>query len=205
MTTWTNACAILGVTALMLLSGCLGPRQAAPVQRYAFTPEIVAPTVPETDYTLGLRPLVPALPYRLRMVYLEEQRRLGSLPLAEWAEQPAEAVTRALTDALAASGRFQDVGDAANMNRPDYILTGELRKFHENRTQEPWTAEIEVRLELRDATGTANPWSATLLETAAVDGADGAEAADFAAAMNKAIARLAGRTAKAIAAAELGN
>lgn len=196
------AYSLLAVTVAMPLCGCLGPREVASVQRYALDPDIAAPSAPATEYTLGVRPLVPAQPYRLRMVYLQEQRRIETMTLAEWAEQPADAVTRALIDALAASGHFKDVGDAANMNRPDYVLTGDLRKFHENRTQEPWTAEIEVRLELREAAGIANPWSATLHEAVPVDG-DAPTPADLADAMNAAITNIAARTAKAIAAAPL--
>ena len=199
----TVAHTALAVTLVAALCGCLGPREVQPVQRYAIHPDIAAPDAPATEYTLGVRPLVSSLPYGLRMVYLEGRHRLGTLPAAEWGEQPAEAVTRALVDALTASGRFQDVGDAANMNRPDYILTGDLRRFHENRTGQPWTAEIEVRLELRAAMGTANPWSATLHEAIPVENGAEATPADFAAAMNTAISNIAARTAEAAAGAPL--
>ena len=102
-----------------------------------------------------------AQPYRLPLVY-QEGARLGVYPNEEWAEQPGDMVTRAVSDAIMATGRFQDVGNAADMARPDLILTGELRKFHEERSDTSLQAVISLHLELREARGTNAYWVETL-------------------------------------------
>jgi hypothetical protein len=51
------------------------------------------------------------------------------------------------------------------MTRPDLLLTGELRIYQENRTVEPSMAEVEIRLELRQATEPGSLWAETLRET----------------------------------------
>ncbi len=193
-------CCVCCIVALAFTAGCLATRDIERTRLYALHPEIHVTAVEAVDVTLGVRPLFAARPYALPMTFLNGERQLGHRVRDEWAEPPANTVTRALTDALVAANRFKDVGNAADMARPDLLLTGELRMFHENRAQTPATAELEVRIELRPSRDPGGLWAETLYETEPIQGDD---AAAFAAAMNKALARLVQQAAEAIAAVEL--
>ncbi len=151
-----------------LLSGCLTPNHVTVPQRYVLQPDINVSQAKNSGKTLGIRPFMVAQPYRLPLVY-QEGARLGVYPNEEWAEQPGDMVTRAVSDAIMATGRFQDVGNAADMARPDLILTGELRKFHEGRSDTSVQAVISLHLELREARGTNAYWVETLTFTHVIE------------------------------------
>jgi len=129
---------------------------------YTITPELDVAQAQGTERTLGIRPLVAALPYKQQVMFRESDFELRPYDNVQWAELPRDMVTRALTDALVAAKRFKDVGNAADLNAPDWILTGELRRFEEVHTCDPWVAQCEVRLELRDALGSEAIWAGTL-------------------------------------------
>ena len=155
---------LLSITVL-LLSGCLHSPVIEKTRYYAVTPAIKVNPVPSSGLTLGIRPLFVSHTYGPVMAYLDDNHQLGYRSGEEWAESPAYVVTRAIQDALAASRRFADVGNAADMARPDLLLTGELRIYRENRTVEPPTAELEIRLELRKATEPGSLWAETITES----------------------------------------
>ncbi len=188
------------LAALMVagLAGCLTSGEVTPTRRYTIEPVIEVTRSEATDRTLGIRPLEAARPYREAMVYLDQGRELGRRIREEWAERPEEVLTRAITDALAATGCFADAGNAAHMARPDYLLTGEVREFRENRTTTPWQGEIEVRLELREARGVKLVWAATLRATAPMEDESASGAAR---ALARAVADVAAEAAQAMAAA----
>jgi len=180
-------------------AGCLTGGEITPTVRYALEPPLTVSAGGEPiGKTIGIRPLEAARPYREAMVYLDEGNVLGQRVKEAWADRPDAVVTRAIADALAATGRFADVGDAANMARPDYQLTGEVRFFRENRTASPWVGEVEVRLELREALDVRQPWSATLRKAVPMADETGASAAD---ALALAVSHLAADAAQAITAA----
>jgi len=160
---------IVSSLALLTLAGCLTRGEVEPIRRYAVEPVISVETLPPTASTVGVRPLEAARPYREAIVFLGEGQEMGRRLRAEWAERPREVLTRAVTDALIATQRFADVGDAANMVRPDYILTGEVRQFRENHTVTPWQAEVEVRLALRESRGVEQMWAATIRASAPLE------------------------------------
>ena len=145
----------------LVAAGCVTHTYPS-VVLYTIAPELDVPQAEGSDRTLGLRPLIAALPYRQQVMFRASDFELRPYDNVQWAELPRDMVTRALTDALVASKRFEDVGNAADLNAPDWILTGELRRFDEVHTCDPWVAECEVRLELRDALGSAAIWAATL-------------------------------------------
>ena len=180
----------------VMLGGCLSAGDVALKRQFLLAPTIAAAPAQATPHTLGLRPLSAARPYTLSMLYADADGAL--LPYSEvfWAEQPAAAVGRALRDALAASGRFADVGDAAEMSRPRYLLTGELRVFHEDRAVSPAVARIVVKLELREARADGQLWSGTVSAEKALE-ADSPTA--YAKAMTVALEDLAARAANAVA------
>lgn len=145
-----------------LLPGCLSPRTVLMESRYVVQPTVDVASVPTGEDSLGIRPLQVAQPYGVQLAYVDEDHRFGYRPNAEWTEAPGDILTRSLTDAFAACGRFTDVGNAADMRIPSLILTGEIRKFHEDRTQSPPVAVCEVRLELRNARVPGLVWAETL-------------------------------------------
>ena len=105
-------------------------------------------------------------------------------------------IKQALTDALDATGRFEDVGNAADMARPDIILTGDIRSFHEDRGVSPAEAVVELHVAARIAQTKALVWSG--LATARVPltsgGAEGLRAA-MEAAVTQAATEIATNTA----------
>lgn len=186
----------LSVLAL-LLAGCIS-KEYTPIRHFVVMPEVEVERAPAGGETLGYRPIEAALPYRLPMAYLAENHELRYHDRAQWADYPAEILTRAIEDALKAANRFADVGDAGRMARPDYLLTGVLRRFEEDRTVDPPEAVAEVRLELREARGPEVLWDGLLRARVPVEGED---PGDVAAAMSRAVAQIAGEAAAAIAAA----
>jgi ABC-type uncharacterized transport system auxiliary subunit len=184
-------CAALGLTA-----GCLGPREMIGPKTFVIRPEVsIAKTEKMLSATLGVRDCAAPQQYDRRMIVLEPDFRLSSRPNEFWAESPAAALTRSITDALIAGGHFADVGNAFDMARPDAVLTAELRAFHENRAVQPPVAEVEVRLELREARSPQVLWAGTLRE---VEPLAGEEASALAVAMNAAVGRISVKAAQAL-------
>lgn len=188
-------CFVLLVLACAL-AGCLTPNTMQATRIHTLDPKIQVKTFPLTAATIGVRPLQAARPYKTVMAYVDENSQLHYFVDETWAEPPDKYLTRTLTDALGATGHFADAGYAADMSRPDLIVTGELRKFHENRALTPPVAEIEVRLELREARQTRNLWSEILVSRVPVT--DETPAA-LGQSMNQAVAEIATRAAEAIA------
>lgn len=186
---------------VLLLSGCLTGAKYEPTTRYVLQPEVAgtantgASSATTSGKSLGIRRLEAARPYRQAIAYLDAGYVLGNYETAEWAELPSDTVTRALTDALAATGRFSDVGNAADMKVPDLILTGQVRRFEEVRTAEPWTAVCEVRLELRDGQNPVAVWSGTLSSSEPLERND---CSGLAAAMSKAVSKVVAEGVRAI-------
>lgn len=181
----------------LALSGCLFAHNVVRTRHFTLEPQISVTRAERVEKTLGFRPLEVVQTYDRRITFLGPDHALGYREHEAWAEPPRDTVTRAIADALAATGRFSDVGNAADMARPDLMLTGELRKFCENRTRKPWTAEIEVRLELRETRGAAALWADTLHIEIPIQGKTTANA--LAAAMSKAIGDVAKNVAEAAA------
>lgn len=190
---------IMGV--LLTAPGCLTPSELQPVRRYVLEPEldasalaqsnVIAPTV-----TLGIRPLTVARPYTTQIAFRDKDLSLGYYDSAQWAESPSPVVTRTLEDALRLTTVLADVGDAANMARPDLILTGEVRKYYEDRTTEPRQAVLEISLDLRRAQQVESLLMRTFSVGVPMQSDD---VTGFALAMNEALARLAHEAAPAIA------
>ena len=185
---------------VLLCAGCLTPKKIVPTQYYTIDPVIDVGAAEPTALTLGVRPLAVARPYDAGMAYLDSRHRLAYRVKEEWAELPRDVVTRAVMDAITATGRFADVGKAAEMSLPDLMLTGEVRKFHEDRSVRPPIVELEARLELRRTRAKDPIWAQTLrAETPIAD--ESGEA--LAAAMSEAVASIARQAAENIVRADL--
>lgn len=144
-----------------LVAGC-GGLPYTPTVRYVISPDVHLVKAERTERSLGIRPLEPTRRHKQAIAYRVGDYELRYYDSAEWAEAPRAMVTRALMDAIIATGRFQDVGYAADLASPDLILTGELRAFDEVRTENTWLAECEIRLELRQGLQRQAVWTATL-------------------------------------------
>lgn len=173
------------VTVGMILSGCLTPKTVESTRFYTVSPAPLPAGELVNPGALGIRPLLAARPYKLEIAYRAETNRLAYFPKSEWAELPGTMVSRALADAIARSHVFEDTGDATTMSRPDYMFTGELRRFEADYSGDSpafvveaslsiraaltgeglWRDVVEVRIPIgpRDALGTNN---ATLTEIA---------------------------------------
>lgn len=177
--------------------GC-GGATYTPTLTYLVDPVLDIQKAPaQSDVSLGLRPLESANPSLKNMSYADDGVTLQQYPNAQWADAPRDVVTRALIDALSMTQRFQDVGNAADMARPDWTLTGTLRKYYEDRSSGSPQAVCEISMDVRADNGAKPVYSAILKSTVPMDGDT---PADLAKAMEKAVADLAQRTAKALAA-----
>ncbi|MBI2433564.1 MAG: membrane integrity-associated transporter subunit PqiC [Candidatus Hydrogenedentes bacterium] len=185
-----------GFFAVLVFAGCLSSRSVTPVQLYTLDPKIETKQFDATELTVGVRPLHAARPYGRPMVTSDDGLKLEVQDFSAWAEDPRAYLTRALIDALSATHRFEDAGDASDMSRPDLLLTGELRKFRENRGASPAVAEIEVRLVLREAREKKSVWDEILTARMPLKGDTPAALAE---AMDIAVAGIATRAAEAIA------
>ncbi len=183
---------VLGVFAV---TGCIRPT-VTPTVRYVLKPDIAVAQVSPSERSLGIRRLRASALYRTPMLYTQDHQ-IHPYFYAEWATNPEDMVTRAITDAIIATGRFRDAGDASNVNRPELILVGELRRFEADRDASPVVAVCEVRLELREAFGTSLLWADTLLARVPL-AADRVDA--LPGAMSHAVAQIANKAATEIAA-----
>ncbi len=186
---------LLAAAVLCGLSSCLTAGTISPTRYYAVEPQIEVAAVEQVPCTLGLRALASARPYDTRMAYRDSDLRIGYRD-TEWAELPSHVVTRALDDAIDATGRFSDSGNAIDMARPDLMLTGELRRFYEDRGGTPAKAVVELGLEVREARGEAAPWDAIIRAEVPIEGA---EASAVAIAMSEAVAQAVREAAAEIA------
>ena len=184
----------LTVALSLLVIGC-GASNYIPTSYYAVDPPINVEHAPTIDAALGLRPLQAPRTYAKGIVAREANLEVVYLPHATWTDRPQDVLTRALTDALTSSSRFKDVGNASDMFAPDYILTGELRRFDILRNETPWAVICEARLELRHGQERDAVWQDTIQVRKTVEDAGIPAAAH---AMSKAVGELASRVAQDI-------
>ena len=175
----------------LLLAGCLSTPTITPARYYTLNIDARPEPAPPSDRTLGIRPLAGARPYKLDVAYKSGANRLEYFTHAEWAETPPAVVGRALTDGIRATGMFKDVGDAADMSRPDYILTGELRRFEADYTVSPPSAVVELSVAIRPTTLTGTFWEGLVRADSPIAGLEMEKNADaIASAMAEAVSAL---------------
>ncbi len=181
---------------LPLAMGCFGG-EYTPIRHYGIVPTVSVEAMEQTSLSLGLHNLDYARYYKQEMVYRENSYTIAYSEYDQWAELPRDTITRALLDALIQTNRFTDVGYAYDLSRPSLILTGELRKLDQNRATTPWTAECEIRLELRDPLGEKVLWAGTLSAAQPLETQDGQ---GFAIAASKALSTIIQQATERIAA-----
>jgi ABC-type uncharacterized transport system auxiliary subunit len=149
--------ALFVILSFPAVTGCVRPH-IVPTTYYTIAPSVSVEKAEPTDHTLGIRPLSAPLLYKTPILYTEGLE-VRAYPHAEWAMKPSDMVTRTITDAIVATKRFQDAGDAFHVKRPELLLVGDLRKFEVDRDAMPPEAVCEVRLELRETFGTRLLWA----------------------------------------------
>lgn len=148
--------AVVGATAT--LSGCLSATTIFPARYYTIRPAVAVEPVASSGKSLGIRPLIGAKPYKLAIAYTNADNRLAYFQNAEWADLPATMLNRALADGLIRLGAFSQVDDAANINLPNFILTGELRRFEADYNRETPAAVVEMICTLREVETDTSVW-----------------------------------------------
>ncbi len=141
-----------------LLSGCLTPKTVEPTRFYTLSPAALHSGEPTYPGALGIRPLLAARPYKLEIAYRAETNRLAYFPKSEWAELPGTMVSRALSDGITRNHLFEDTGDAATMSRPDYLFTGELRRFEADYSGASPAFVVEASFSIRAALSGEGLW-----------------------------------------------
>ncbi len=152
--------ALLGllVTTTATICGCLTATTISPARYYTITPVTTVKPIASSGRSLGIRPLIGAKPYKLAVAYTAENNRIAYFQNAEWADLPATMVNRALTDGLIKLEGFSEVDDAANIARPNFILTGELRRFEADYNRETPAVIVEIICIIRDTESGASLW-----------------------------------------------
>ncbi len=191
---------VLSIIVALLAAGCVA-RTYTPAVRYELPARIQVDQHAATGYTVAVRPLDIARPYGAKMVYRIRDHVLVPYEDAEWSELPRESITRALSDALRSTGGFADVADAVAVSQPDIIVSGEVRRLYQDRTQTPWRAHCEIRVEARMGIERRSLWVDTIVEET-VQEADSMAA--FAPAMGSALGAAVSRAADGIASAAVG-
>jgi len=159
ITVWT----VLIVATALITTGCLTPQNYTPVMQFTIAPDFTdLPTARSSMATLGIRRLSASQPLKRDIFYRDPDLRVGNLLDAQWAENPADMMTRHVFDAAVASGRFHDVGLATDIPLPTFVLTGDVRRFDLDRTKVPWQAVCEIHFELRTVSNGNAAWSDTL-------------------------------------------
>lgn len=189
-----NAVFLIGLA--LSAGGCLTAGEYVPIERYALYSTTEEVRANPSGKAVGVRSLDYVSFYREKMVYRDDGFAVAYEDYHQWAELPRDAATRMLIDALAATGAFREVGYAFDMPRPDYVVTGQVRRFEQVRTTEPWTALCEARIELRERETGVIVWGETLTVDAPHESPD---APGFAAAMNAALTKLTQNAAERIA------
>jgi len=184
------------VCMLLVLVGCA---RSTPATRYY---QLVAPaSVAAPDQTGSAILAVEAFetdgPYDdARIVYRESRYRLDYYHYHRWAAAPGALVADFLRDAYGRSGRFRRVVAEADADST-VVLTGRVIALEEiDRQDGRWQARVALELALRDAAGGELVWSERLEETEPIQQRS---PEGVARALSTAMARIAARTAPAIA------
>jgi len=151
---------LLATLAAGLCGGCISVGLAgdgpAPAMRFH---TLEAPTVsrgstPASKHAVAVSRIDARERHDVRVVERMPDRTVRFLEFDRWADSPDEAVSVALREALAASGIFRRVSDAASAHPVTHTIDGHLLAFELIPSASgPWKAHIAVRLTLGPALG----------------------------------------------------
>jgi ABC-type uncharacterized transport system auxiliary subunit len=146
------------------LGGCLGRGEITPIRYYGVDslPATIPQVTPIRQVSLGIRAFTAATRYRDRILYRTSAVEVGFYPYDRWVEPPEEMVTRVVSHMIRASGLFQQVSPADNVQLPAWILSGDVTRFDEVREAAGRRAECWLRVEVRRARDEQLLWSEVL-------------------------------------------
>ncbi len=187
--------------ALALVACLTGCRNSAPpVEEFMLAPlPMASPRMAPASAEALRLPLLRVRPLvargfldRRELAWREGEVRAGPYHYRRWSEPPAEAVTRALIDALRARGCFEQVDGSALGGEP-FVLSGELIGLHESSDADGshprGVAALELRLEGTTKDGVRPIFTATR-QVAAADGSMEALVVAISAALAEVLAEL---------------
>jgi ABC-type uncharacterized transport system auxiliary subunit len=197
-------CAVLLL--VPLVTGCTILPPSAPLKEVAYY--IIDPALPTErqssppDLVLAVQPLSSAPRYEERILHRDANGAAGYHEYDRWIEPPAEMLTQAVIKTLRAAGVARTVVDGRLVRHPDLVLEGHVTRFDQSYA-DPGSQKAACELELvvkRNEDG-------RMLLSVTVDGdvdvettdGTGLSNAEFARAMNAAVAMMLDRAVKAIA------
>lgn len=104
-----------------------------------------------------------------RIVYRESPEEIGFYDYHRWAADPADAVTRAMIDALRSSELFSFVKPYDGHNQEDYLMVGRLERLEEIDYGGRVRVEAKISAELVNARTGATEWTGNAPETVAIE------------------------------------
>ncbi len=183
----------------LVLAGCI-TQGYKPITLYTLHPEMNIAAAQPSEKSLVLRDLLSSPLYNERMAYLNPDGSLGFYIGATWAETPRAVLSRVLRDAAGATQRYRNVLSSLPTSSEAYVVVnGELRRFEEVRGKDGEPAQALCEIELNAVrSGSNEPLFSK--KFSASEPIDGEGPAALAAAMNKAISRIAADAAQSLAA-----
>lgn len=147
----TSTFAALVIAAALALPGCLGlgGKHAPDIGRHSIDlPEIVDSDVEPIFGPVIVRQFTARGRYELRVLATDGAGRVEYLDFERWVEEPSQAVTTVMREAMAASGRFAAVAAATSEMRTDLVVDGSVLACDLVREAgRPWRARLVVRIE----------------------------------------------------------
>ncbi len=185
--------AALLVAAFAAWAGCGG--KVPPTSYYVLNLAAPAPARATLDHTAILMPIRAGQVIRQgRIVYRESPEQVGYYEYHRWAEDPPESVARSLLRHVRARGTFASAARFDGRTRADFILRGELSRLEEVDHTGSVTAEVELSLELVEASTARVVWSGSASESEAVPASEVRSVVErLSVAADRAIDRLAGQ------------
>jgi ABC-type uncharacterized transport system auxiliary subunit len=176
---------------LVSITGCLSRNPKVPIHLYSLEGNRILPETSKTlpPLSLGVYGFDSSPSIESRMLYRISDVEVGYYDYDRWVDPPGEIVTRAFVHGLSASGLFSRVLRAEKFPQSSFnwILTGFLERFEEDRTTDPATAHIRVNLEIYQAGSYSRIWKKSL---SAREALEGDSAVDLVRAMDKALRQI---------------
>lgn len=144
--------AIYFLFSILFATGCVSRAPQTPIHLYSLAPEY---PVSSTD-RIPSRPSVGVLPFESssaierRIMYRISPVEVAYYDFHKWVEPPGEMVTRFFCDELASSGLFSVVSLEGTfpLKQFDWLLSGELVRFEQDKTTPATTADVSVYLQI---------------------------------------------------------
>lgn len=151
---------------LLFCSGCIQRKPPVPINLYSLQDhQLTGKTLEnKSSISLGILPFQAASSIENRILYRLSPVEMGYYEYERWAEPPEEMVTRTFSEALGSSGLFSKVTFGRNYSpsSTQWLLTGIVERYEEDRSSFPPTAYLRVALEIYRTDGDILIWNKRL-------------------------------------------